>query len=160
MISSSCCSDGGVDMLAVADLESSVSATKACLDCFFDLCLPMNAGRGAIAVGRGKTNTESLRKELANIAMSTELLHDMLIPLGLGKCSVTRVPSVRRRRILPQGQLCNVRSHRRCGSGHRSTCSYQGDAVVNFSSSERTDSYRASSTCTRGGSRQTRMYRS
>jgi hypothetical protein len=160
MISSSCCGDGGVDMLAVVDLERSVSATQACLDCFFDLCLPMNAGDGTIAVGRGKTNTESLRKELANITMSTELLRDMLIPVGFGKCSATRVPSLRGHRILPQGQHRKVRGHRGWDSGRRSTCCYQGDAVVHFSSSERTDSYRASSTCTRGGSRQTRMYRS
>jgi hypothetical protein len=145
-------------MLVVADFESSESGKIACLDCFFDLCLPV--GVGTIGVGRAKTNTESVRKELANISMSAELLRDMLAPLRLGECSARSAPSVHSRRALTQGHLRGGRRSKRWDSGHRSTCSYQGDAVVHFSSSERTDSYGASSTCTRGGSRQTRMYRS
>jgi hypothetical protein len=147
-------------MLAVVDFESSVSRKIACLDCFFDLSLPVNAGLRTIGVGRAKTNTESVRKELATIAMSRELLRDMLIPLGLAKCSARSAPSVRRNRGLPQRHLRGVRDRGRWDSGHSSTCGYQGDAVVHFSSSERTNSDPASSTCTRGGSRQTRMYRS
>jgi hypothetical protein len=145
-------------MLAVVDCESSANATVERLDCCFDFRVPVNVGGEPIAVGRWKNIVESLRKELANIAMVAELLRDMLIPLGVAECSAMSATS--KRRVLPQGQLRSVGGREGWGSRHLSTCSYRGDAVVHFSSSERTDSYRASSTCTRGGSRQTRMYRS
>jgi hypothetical protein len=143
-------------MLLVAGSER---AKLGWLDRFFDLCSPMN-GRRTIGVGRSKNNIENLRKELASIAMSAVLLRDILIPLGLAECSTMSATSVRKRRILPQGQLRNARDRGGWDSGHRSTCSSEDDAVVHFSSSERTGSRRTSSTCTRGGSRQTRMYRS
>jgi hypothetical protein len=146
-------------MLVVAGSKRRARAKVEWLDRFFDLCSPMNGGR-TIGVGRSKNNIESLRKELASIAMSAVLLRDILIPLGLAECFARGATSVRKRRILPQRQLRNARDRGGWDSGHRSTCSSEDDAVVHFSSSERTDSRRTSSTCTRGGSRQTRMYRS
>ena len=140
-------------MLAV-DSESGARAKIEWLDCCLDFCWPANG------VGKWKNLTESLRKELANIAMVAELLRDMLIPRGVAEWRTVSATSVCKRQVLPQGQLQNVRGRGEWDSRHLSTCSYRGDAVVHFSSSERTDSYRASSTCTRGGSRQTRMYRS
>jgi hypothetical protein len=149
-------------MLALVDSESSASAKLEWLDCCFDFCLPVpvNVEVRTIGVGRWKNYSESLRKELANLAMLAGLLRDVLIPLGSGECPTVSAASVCKCRVLPQGQLRNARGRGACDSGHLSTCSYRGDAVVHFSSRERTDSYRASSTCTRGGSRQTRMYRS
>jgi hypothetical protein len=147
-------------MLAVVDPESCASAKIEWLDCRSDFCLPVNVEGRTIGVGRRKNITKSLRKELANIAMLAGPLRDMLIPLGVAECAAMSATSVCKRRVLPQGQIRNVRGRRGWDSGHLSTCSYRGDAVVHFSSSERTDSYRASSTYTRGGSRQTRMYRS
>jgi len=146
-------------MLVVAGSERGAPAKMEWLDRFFDLCLPMNGGR-TIGVGTSKNNIENLRKELASIAMPAVLLRDTLIPLGLAECSARIAASVRKRRIVPQRQLRNARDRGGWNSGHRSTCSSEDDAVVHFSSSERTDSRRTSSTCTRGGSRQTRMYRS
>jgi len=150
-------------MLAVADSESGARAKSAkieWLDCCLDFCWPVNVGCETIGVGRWKNFAESLRKELANIAMVAELLRDMLILRGVAECRTVSATSVCKRRVLPQGQLQNVKGRGDWDSRHLSTCSYRGDAVVHFSSSERTDSYRASSTYTRGGSRQTRMCRS
>jgi hypothetical protein len=144
-------------MLALVDSESSASAKLEWLDCCFDFCLPVNVEVRTIGVGRWKNFTESLRKELANIAMLAGLLRDMLIPLGSAECPTVSAASVRKYRVLPQGRLRNARGRGACDSGHLSTCTYRSDAVVHFSSREGTDSYRASSTCTRGGSRQTRM---
>ena len=145
-------------MLVVAGSERGAPAKMEWLDRFFDLCLPMNGGR-TIGVGTSKNNIENLRKELASIAMPAVLLRDTLIPLGLAECSAWSATSVRKGQIFPQRQLRNARDRGGWDSGHRCTCSSEDDAVVHFSSSERTDSRRTSSTCT-GGSRQTRMYRS
>jgi len=109
-----------------------------------------------------KKVAESTQNELANIALPAEVLHGTLISLGLAKCSARSAASIHRRRISPRRQL-NFGYAERRGDGarrQRSTCSYSGDPVVRISPSEGTDGYRASSTCTRGGSRQTRMYRS
>ena len=147
-------------MLAVVDSESSARAKIEWLDRGFEFCLSVNIGIRTIGVGRWKNISESLRKELANIAMLAGLLRDMLILRGVAECRTVSATSVCKRRVLPQGQLQNVKGRGDWDSRHLSTCSYRGDAVVHFSSSERTDSYRASSTYTRGGSRQTRMCRS
>jgi hypothetical protein len=144
-------------MLVVAGSERGARSDMEWLDRFLDLCLSMNGGR-TIGVGRSKNNIENLRKELASIAMSAVRLRDILIPLGLAEAR--SATSVRKRRVFPQRQLRNARDRVGWHSGHRSTCSSEDDVVVHFSSSERTDSRRTSPTCTRGGSRQTRMYRS
>jgi len=158
--SHSCCNDQVVDTSTVTDLESSTRAKIEGFDRFFVFCLLDMVKHRKIGAGRWKEAAERTPKRLANISMSGDVLHNILIPLSLAECSARSASSSHRRGISPRRQL---RSGYTRGSGdrfrrHRDTCDYNGDPLVRIYTNE--GSYRASSTCTRGGSRQTRMYRS
>ena len=109
-----------------------------------------------------KRAAEGAQKELANISLSAEVLRGTLMFLSRAKCFAGSAVSIHGRRISPRRQLSFGYAERwgDWARQQRSPCDYNGDPVVRISSNEGTDGYRASSTCTRGGSRQTRMYRS
>jgi hypothetical protein len=109
-----------------------------------------------------KRAAEGTQKKLANISLSAEVLRGTLMFLSHAKCFAGSAVSTHGRRISPRRQLSFGYAERwgDWARRQRSACNHNGDPVVRISSSEGTDGYRASSTCTRGGSRQTRMYRS
>lgn len=147
-------------MWTAMDTESSAGARMERFDCFFDPCLLDNIRRSPIGVSRKENAAGCIREELAKIVISAELLRDTLVSLDLAECSTKSATRMRRRAIPSHRQLRPGHGRHGLAPRHRSTCNYSGDPVVGFFSSERVDGYRASSTCTRGGSRQTRMYRS
>jgi hypothetical protein len=160
MASDSCCNDQVVDRSAVTDPESSTRAKREGFDRFFVFCLLDMVKHRTVGAGRWKKAAERRPKKLANIGMSAEVLHKTLIPFSLAECSARSASSSHRRGMSPRRQLSSGYA-RGGGDGvrrHRGTCEYNGDPLVRISTNE--GSYRASSTCTRGGSRQTRMYRS
>ena len=109
-----------------------------------------------------KKAVESTRKKSANIALSAEVLHSTVIPLRLAKRAAGSAASIARRGISRRRPLSHGHVERDADwvRRQRSTRNCNGDPVIRIFPNEGTDGYRASSTCTRGGSRQTRMYRS
>jgi len=137
-----------------------------------------------IGVRRWKNNVQRSRKELANIAMSARPLSHELIPRILAEswmsvrpskarklfvafqesfqrcatgCPVTTAVSCCGHEASPEYRFGHTGGRAGRNSRCRRACNYQGDTVARFSASERTNRYRASSSCTRGVSRQTRM---
>jgi hypothetical protein len=158
MASDSCCNDQVVDRSAVTDPESSTRAKREGFDRFFVFCLLDMVKHRTVGAGRWKKAAERRPKKLANIGMSAEVLHKTLIPFSLAECSARSASSSHRRGISPRHQLRYARGGGDWARRHRSAYGYNGALLVRISTNE--GSYRASSTCTRGGSRQTRMYRS